>query len=94
MRGCGVVLAIAFTISSGAMGMGQSVGVATVGAVADAGKTELLWPEGAPGALGTAEDDKPTLTAYLPASNPTKTAVVIAPVEAINTCRWCMRGPM
>jgi acetyl esterase/lipase len=73
------VLAIAFTISSGAMGMGQSVGVATVGAVADAGKTELLWPEGAPGALGTAEDDKPTLTAYLPASNPTKTAVVIAP---------------
>lgn len=38
-----------------------------------------LWPNGAPGALGTAEDDIPTLTAYIPASNPTKTAVVVAP---------------
>ena len=39
----------------------------------------LLWPNGAPGAQGDADDDKPTLTAYLPVSNPTKTAVVIAP---------------
>ena len=30
-------------------------------------------------AQGTAEIDVPTLTAYLPASNPTKTAVIIAP---------------
>jgi acetyl esterase/lipase len=39
----------------------------------------LLWASGAPGALGDADDDKPTITAYIPASNPTKTAVVIAP---------------
>ena len=24
--------------------------------------TELLWPQGAPGALGTAPEDKPSLT--------------------------------
>jgi acetyl esterase/lipase len=39
----------------------------------------LLWPEGAPGALGTADEDKPSITVYLPAANPTRTAVVIAP---------------
>jgi acetyl esterase/lipase len=38
-----------------------------------------LWPNGAPGAVGDADDDKPTITAYIPAANPTKTAVVIAP---------------
>ena len=38
-----------------------------------------LWPSGAPGALGTAEDDTPTIAAFIPASNPTKTAVVVAP---------------
>lgn len=40
---------------------------------------EPLWPNGAPLAQGTAETDIPTLTAYLPAQNPTKTAVIIAP---------------
>ena len=40
---------------------------------------EPLWPQGAPMAQGTQEIDQPTLTAYLPASNPTKTAVIIAP---------------
>ena len=39
----------------------------------------LLWANGAPGAVGDADDDKPTITAYIPAANPTKTAVVIAP---------------
>ena len=39
----------------------------------------LLWANGAPGAVGDAEDDKPTITAYIPASNPTKTAVVVVP---------------
>lgn len=41
---------------------------------------ELLWPGGAPGALGTGDVDKPTLTAYLvdPARN-TGTAVVVCP---------------
>ena len=38
-----------------------------------------LWPGPAPMAQGTAADDVPTLTAYIPAQNPTKTAVIIAP---------------
>lgn len=38
-----------------------------------------LWANGAPGALGTADDDIPTLQTFLPAQNPTKTGVVIAP---------------
>jgi len=43
-------------------------------------KVELLWPAGAPGAKGTAEGDKPTLTIYLPAKDKaTGAAVVICP---------------
>jgi acetyl esterase/lipase len=38
-----------------------------------------LSPNGAPGALGSSEEDTPTIAAFIPASNPTKTAVVIAP---------------
>ncbi|WP_255462509.1 alpha/beta hydrolase [Granulicella sp. WH15] len=43
------------------------------------GVTKPLWAGAAPGAQGSEEIDTPTLTAYLPSSNPTKTAVVIAP---------------
>jgi acetyl esterase/lipase len=43
-------------------------------------KVELLWPDGAPGAKGNAEGDKPTLTIYLPAPDKaTGAAVVICP---------------
>ncbi len=38
-----------------------------------------LWPDGAPGALGKAETDVPTIAIYLPPANPTHTAVVVAP---------------
>jgi acetyl esterase/lipase len=39
-----------------------------------------LWPSGAPGALGTAEQDIPTLTAFLPApEKATGAAIVICP---------------
>ena len=39
-----------------------------------------LWPDGAPGALGTSTNDIPTLTAYLPdATNATGAAMVICP---------------
>jgi acetyl esterase/lipase len=39
-----------------------------------------LWPKGAPGALGAADEDIPTLTAYLPpAAEATGTAVIVAP---------------
>jgi acetyl esterase/lipase len=39
---------------------------------------ELLWPNGAPGALGTDDVDKPSLTPYL-AKSPNGTAVIVCP---------------
>ena len=40
----------------------------------------LLWPGGAPGALGTADPDKPTLTPYLPEpERATGAAIVVCP---------------
>ncbi|HEV3262208.1 MAG TPA: DUF6807 family protein [Gemmataceae bacterium] len=40
----------------------------------------LLWPEGAPGAVGTKDEDKPSLTIYLPPrEKATGAAVVICP---------------
>ena len=43
-------------------------------------KTELLWPNGAPGAKGNDANDKPTMTIYLPAKEKaTGSAVVIFP---------------
>jgi acetyl esterase/lipase len=47
---------------------------------ATASKTELLWPGGAPGALGDEDKDKPSITIYLPdAVNATGTGVVVCP---------------
>jgi acetyl esterase/lipase len=51
-----------------------------VGAQAAPEKVELLWPGGAPGALGTEERDTPSLTIFLP--DPAKavgTGVVVCP---------------
>jgi acetyl esterase/lipase len=43
-------------------------------------KAELLWPDGAPGAKGTADGDKPSLTIYLPEKDKaTGAAIVICP---------------
>ena len=43
-------------------------------------KVELLWPEGAPGAKGDQDGDKPSLTIYLPSEEKANgTAVVICP---------------
>jgi len=60
---------------------------------------EPLWPNGAPGAQGTADDDIPTLTAFIvPAARSTGTAVVVAPgggylhlsmeKEGTDVARW------
>lgn len=49
-----------------------------LGIAASAQTPELLWPNGAPGALGTAEEDKPSLTPYL-AKSPNGTAVIVCP---------------
>src|SRR5689334_16086598 len=47
---------------------------------AEGPKVELLWPKGAPGAVGTEAADKPSLTVYLPPSDKaTGTAVVVCP---------------
>jgi len=51
-----------------------------------------LWPNGAPGALGTADDDTPTLETFLPASNPTKTGVVIAPGGGYAHLAYALEG--
>jgi acetyl esterase/lipase len=43
-------------------------------------KPDLLWPDGAPGAQGSEDIDKPTLTPFLvPADRATGTAVVVCP---------------
>ncbi len=43
-------------------------------------KTELLWPDGAPGALGDRPEDKPTLIVYLPEKEKaTGAAVCVCP---------------
>jgi len=56
------------------------VAVIPVGQAATLQKVELLWPNGAPGAKGTDEGDKPTLTIYLPEKEKaTGAAVVIFP---------------
>jgi acetyl esterase/lipase len=41
-------------------------------------ETMLLWPDGAPGALGAEETDRPSLTVYR-ARQPNGTAIVVAP---------------
>jgi acetyl esterase/lipase len=64
----------------GGSGLGQMAAVPAAAGQAATGKTVLLWPDGAPGAQGTEDIDKPTLTIYLPTgANATKTGVVVAP---------------
>jgi acetyl esterase/lipase len=57
-----------------------AVGVLLAALTAQAQRTELLWPDGAPGALGEEEADKPSLTVYLPDKvKATGAAIVICP---------------
>jgi acetyl esterase/lipase len=73
------VLAGLVVATMAGVGVAQQPGASTT-AVLTKGKTVLLWPAGAPGAVGDADDDKPTLTVYLPTGpNVTKTGVVVAP---------------
>jgi acetyl esterase/lipase len=61
--------------------------------------TVLLWPEGAPGAVGDAPEDRPTLTVFLPSNEKaTGTGLVICPggsytalameKEGFKVARW------
>ncbi len=46
----------------------------------EAPKVELLWPKGAPGAVGTEAADKPSVSVYLPPSDKAiGTAIVVCP---------------
>src|SRR5579859_6422368 len=43
-------------------------------------KADLLWPDGAPGALGTQDEDRPTLAPYLvPQGRGSGAAVIVCP---------------
>jgi len=54
--------------------------VVAVGQTPTSPKVEMLWPDGAPGAKGSADGDKPALTIYLPSmKDATGAAVVICP---------------
>jgi len=44
---------------------------------ADSREVKLLWPNGAPGAKGTADGDKPSITTYLPAKDKANGAAVV-----------------
>jgi len=65
-------------------------------------KVMLLWPRGAPGAVGMEERDKPTLTVYLPpADKANGAAVVVCPggaygflsisLEGADPAEWLIR---
>jgi acetyl esterase/lipase len=46
----------------------------------NAPKADLLWSDGVPGAQGSADEDKPTLTAFLaPPARAVRTAVIVCP---------------
>jgi len=74
----------AVVLAAGLLGGIICTGVSTAGepaaAVSAGARTELLWPDGAPGAKGNADKDKPTLTIYLPEKEKANgSAVVIFP---------------
>ena len=49
-------------------------------APADTHQAALLWPDGAPGAQGSSDDDKPTLTPFVvPPGRGAGTAVIVCP---------------
>jgi acetyl esterase/lipase len=58
-----------------------AVGARSIGALVaqPAPREVLLWPGGAPGALGTEDSDRPSLTIYPAARTPVPTGVVVAP---------------
>jgi len=71
------VMAVAFMAG---VGVAQQPTTVNGASGASGGQEVLLWPSGAPGALGNEDTDKPELTVFLPTvPNVTKTGVVVAP---------------
>src|SRR6058998_1248375 len=57
-----------------------AISLTTIIAKAEVKDPLPLWPEGAPGALGQQDQDRPTLTPYLPpADTATGAAIVVCP---------------
>jgi acetyl esterase/lipase len=82
---CAFVLVAATVTLAGAAGAGRLHAQAAAPVTAQAKpnpnaepETILLWPEGAPGALGKEDGDRPTLTIYR-ARQPSGASVVVAP---------------
>ena len=65
--------------SGGQVAGGRGAGAARGGGMNMTPQEMPLWDAGAPGALGTDDTDRPTLTLYRAARGPNGTAVVIAP---------------
>jgi len=76
----GVVLALA----SGVAMAQEPVSAAGTKAPKDAASVEVLWPGGAPGAVGTTYDDVPKLYCYPAAGDAPHTAVVVLPGGGYN----------
>ena len=55
---------------------------------------ELLWPDGAPGALGSEDADKPTITIYLPSEAAGHGHRASSSIRAAATTiwRWTMKA--
>lgn len=51
----------------------------SIGLLAQTPKTILLWPNGAPGAKGDADIDKPDLTLYVASQNKAPTGIIVCP---------------
>jgi acetyl esterase/lipase len=82
---CAFVLVAATVTLAGATGAGRPQAQAAAPVTAQAKpnpnaepETILLWPDGAPGALGKEDGDRPTLTIYR-ARQPSGASVVVAP---------------
>lgn len=82
------VMVVCFVVSSVVAGSAQAPapqtpggrGAAAIRGAVPAGPQEiLLWENGAPGALGQADNDTPTITAYPATRGSSGTAVVVAP---------------
>jgi acetyl esterase/lipase len=82
-RLCGIALAVTPLLAASAFAQAPAAAPYAITAVDTAhGDREfhLLWPDGAPGALGTEAVDKPKITVYLaPADRATGAAVVVCP---------------
>src|SRR3954447_5261285 len=82
------VMVLCFVVSSFVMASAQTAPPAqtpsgrggAAAPAAPAGPQEiLLWEHGAPGALGQADTDKPTITAYRAPRGSSGTAIIVAP---------------